>query len=62
MEPSGRNQWQLVANRTAPKIAQTSENRCHRVATVWREFHGRRGRPFECVRGLSTKCLLQRDF
>jgi hypothetical protein len=28
MEPSGRNHWQPVAKRTAPKTAQTSESRC----------------------------------
>jgi hypothetical protein len=29
MEPSGRNQWQPVANGRAPKMPRTSQNRCH---------------------------------
>jgi hypothetical protein len=33
MEPSGRNQWQPVANATAPKTAKSSQNRCRRVTT-----------------------------
>src|SRR5438105_7936946 len=28
MEPSARNRWQLAANPTAPKTAQTREHRC----------------------------------
>src|SRR5215204_1520479 len=32
MKQSGRNRWQLVANRTPSKTAQTRENRC-RVPT-----------------------------
>jgi hypothetical protein len=29
MEPSGRSQWEPVANAEAPKTAETSHNRCH---------------------------------
>ena len=29
MEPSGRNQWQPVANADRSRTAQTSRNRCH---------------------------------
>src|SRR6266508_875354 len=28
MKPSGRNQWQPVANEQAPKTPETSQNRC----------------------------------
>jgi hypothetical protein len=34
MEPSGRNQWQPAANANAPKTAQTSRNRSHRLRPV----------------------------
>lgn len=34
MEPSGRNRWQLVASREAPKTAQTSKNRCRGLQPV----------------------------
>jgi hypothetical protein len=34
MEPSGRNQWQPMANGKAPETAQTSRNRCHRLRPV----------------------------
>ncbi len=36
MEPSGRNQWQPVANRKTPETAESSQNRCHRL-------HGKEG-------------------
>jgi hypothetical protein len=34
MEQSGRNRWQLVANGTALKAAETSQNRCHGLRPV----------------------------
>jgi hypothetical protein len=34
MEPSGRNQWQPVANRKTPETAESSQNRCHRLRPV----------------------------
>jgi hypothetical protein len=34
MEPSGRSQWQSVANGNAPKMAEASQNRCHRSRPV----------------------------
>ena len=34
MEPSGRNQWQPVANEQAPKTAKTSQNRCRGLRPV----------------------------
>jgi hypothetical protein len=43
MEPSGRNWWQPVANRTRPKTAQTSENRAVRCQRLPPRFHGKEG-------------------
>ena len=34
MEPSGRNQWQSVANGQAAKTPETSEIRCHALPPV----------------------------
>src|SRR6266536_5701452 len=34
MEQSGRNRWQAVADGTAPKAAQTGENRCRWLRPV----------------------------
>jgi hypothetical protein len=34
MEPSGRNQWQPVANRESPRTPETSQYRCHRLRPV----------------------------
>jgi hypothetical protein len=34
MEPSGRNQWQPVANAKVPNEAETSENRCRALRLV----------------------------
>ena len=34
MEPSGRNQWQPVANADASKTAETSQDRCHWLRPV----------------------------
>jgi hypothetical protein len=43
MEPSGRNQWQPVANAQAPKTAETSQNRCHRLPPVAVRSDGKEG-------------------
>jgi hypothetical protein len=46
MEPSGRNQWQPVANRKTPKTAETSQNRCRGLRTSCRRtLMVRRGSP-----------------
>jgi hypothetical protein len=34
MEPRGCNGWQSAANGAAPKTAETSQNRCHRLRRV----------------------------
>jgi hypothetical protein len=34
MEPSGRNQWQPVADEVTAKTAQTAENRCRGLRPV----------------------------
>jgi hypothetical protein len=34
MEQSGRNRWQSVANGTAPKTAETGDNRCRGLRPV----------------------------
>ena len=34
MEPSGRNQWQPLANAQDPKTAETSRNHCHLLRPV----------------------------
>jgi hypothetical protein len=34
MEPSGRNQWQPVANATAAKTPKSSQTRCHELRPV----------------------------
>jgi hypothetical protein len=34
MEPSGRNQWQPVANGRAPKTGEPSQNRCRGLRPV----------------------------
>ena len=43
MEPSGRNRWQPVANRTAGKIAERRQNRCVGCDQLPKSFHGKEG-------------------
>jgi hypothetical protein len=55
MEPSGRNRWQAVANGTASKTPQTSQNRCPWVAaSCLRRSMVRRG---SAVRVRQRACL-----
>jgi len=56
MEPSGRNPWQSLANGTASKTAQTSENRCRWLPTVAAEMV-RRGSTVRVRQRASVKCL-----
>jgi hypothetical protein len=50
MEPSGRSQWQSVANATGTKAAPTSEN--HRLRPVAAEMIKEGVERFESVRGI----------
>src|SRR5512132_1081209 len=43
MEPSGRNQWQPVANAPASQAAKTSQTRWPRLPPVACELHGKEG-------------------
>jgi hypothetical protein len=63
MEPSGRNQWQPVADEVTAKTAQTAENRCRGLRPVAAEAPWvRRGRRFESVRGLCKSAACRRFF
>jgi hypothetical protein len=58
MEPSGRNQWQPVANGRASQTAETSRNRLPRVATSCRSEHMvRRGSTVRVRQRASIKAL-----
>jgi hypothetical protein len=43
LEPSGRNQWQPVANGPSLKTAEISQNRCRRLRPVAADLDGKEG-------------------
>ena len=57
MEPSGGNRWQLLANGTVSKTAQTSENRCRGLRPVAARIPWEGG--MECESLLGGACGLK---